>query len=88
MRQKACRTKQGKRRTLTNEQIIKQAIAEDVGAGDVTTLAIVPADKRTTAKIFAKENLVLAGLDIARDVFYQFDNNIIWQSNHKDGEHL
>ena len=44
---------------------VQAALAEDVGSGDVTTLAVVPEETRITAVMVARERLVLAGLDLA-----------------------
>ncbi len=41
--------------------LIKEALAEDLGPGDVTSEATIPADSASTAVILAKQDLVLAG---------------------------
>ncbi len=58
--------------TLTQEyirQIVRAALTEDVGAGDVTTESAIPADLRACAVILAKEPCVVAGLPLAEAVF-------------------
>ncbi len=56
-----------------HEEIVRRALAEDLGPGDVTTDAIVPPDRTATAEMIAKEDFVLAGIEIAREVFRQVD---------------
>ncbi len=51
------------------DALIERALAEDVGAGDVTTLATIPDDQFAEATFLAKEDGVLAGLAVAERVF-------------------
>ena len=51
------------------EDLVRRALAEDVGAGDVTTQATVPAGVRGAGILLAKSRLVVAGLDVAQAVF-------------------
>jgi len=51
------------------QQAVKLALAEDIGDGDVTTLAMVPENARATAIMRAREPLVVAGLSLAAAVF-------------------
>jgi len=51
---------------------IKRALSEDVGAGDATTNSIIPADAMMNGRIIAKQNGVVAGLDIVAFVFIHF----------------
>jgi nicotinate-nucleotide pyrophosphorylase (carboxylating) len=55
---------------------VATALAEDVGAGDVTTLATVAADARARATITQKEPGAIAGLDAAEEAFRQLDPEI------------
>lgn len=62
--------------SLTTEQIdglVKQALAEDIGSGDITTDGILVRDDIATAVVTAKESLVVCGLDIFRRVFLHLD---------------
>lgn len=54
-------------------QAIGEFLAEDIGRGDITTTATVPADVRGIGKFLAKEDLVLCGLDVAEAVFFHLD---------------
>ena len=49
---------------------IHTALAEDIGTGDVTTNSIVPPEARMAGEIIAKQAGVVAGLDVARRVFF------------------
>jgi nicotinate-nucleotide pyrophosphorylase (carboxylating) len=66
--------------------LIDAALAEDVGPGDVTTSATVPADARGTAEITAKEDGVVCGLPVAREVFARLDPDIVFEADVRDGE--
>ena len=68
------------------DQLINLAIAEDIGTGDITTDNLVPADRQGSAVIVAKEPLVVAGLDIARDVFQRFDRDVLFKPSCAEGD--
>ncbi len=55
------------------EEIIDRALAEDLGKGDVTTEALVPGDRRGMGFIVAKKEGILAGINVAREVFHRVD---------------
>lgn len=58
--------------TLSREMIdnvVRAALAEDIGAGDITTESVIPADARAEAYIVAKEPCVVAGLPLVEAVF-------------------
>lgn len=65
--------------------LVRRALAEDIGTGDVTSLAIVPADRTASGVFFAKTELVIAGLDVARGVFAEVDPSIQWSAACADG---
>ena len=65
-----------------------QAIAEDVGGGDVTTEATIAATARAEAVIVAKAEGVLAGIEVARRVFEQVDAAVTCDALLSDGAHL
>ncbi|MBE9527622.1 MAG: carboxylating nicotinate-nucleotide diphosphorylase [Proteobacteria bacterium] len=66
--------------------LVKTALAEDVGAGDITTEAIVPKGMTGTCRIVADEKMVLAGLFVAEMVFTEMDSKIKFKAKHKDGD--
>jgi nicotinate-nucleotide pyrophosphorylase (carboxylating) len=57
-------------------KIIKAALAEDIGAGDITTQAIVSCKKKGRAQVIAKDDFVLAGMDVFEETFRLLDENI------------
>jgi nicotinate-nucleotide pyrophosphorylase (carboxylating) len=56
--------------------LVRTALAEDIGAGDITTEAAIPADQRAETTIVAKEPCVVAGLPLVEAVFAQIDRAI------------
>jgi nicotinate-nucleotide pyrophosphorylase (carboxylating) len=54
----------------------RAALAEDIGLGDVTTLATVPSGTLATARLVAREPLVLAGLELGLAVFRELDRDL------------
>jgi len=52
---------------------IKSALEEDVGRGDLTSLAIIPADQKLSAAMIARENIVVAGMFIAGEIIKTCD---------------
>jgi nicotinate-nucleotide pyrophosphorylase (carboxylating) len=58
---------------LQIEEIIDRALAEDLGKGDVTSAALITGDRRGTGLIVAKEEGILAGINVAKQVFHQVD---------------
>jgi nicotinate-nucleotide pyrophosphorylase (carboxylating) len=56
--------------------LVRQALDEDVGPGDITSRAIVPAGARVEAVLVAKAAGVIAGLGVARETFEQVDPHI------------
>ena len=57
--------------------LVCRALAEDLEGGDVTTVATVPDDLRARGQIRAKQPCVLAGLDVALEVFRQLDPEVV-----------
>ena len=53
--------------------ILENALREDVGTGDITTLSTISPDRTVTGKYIAKESGVICGLDVVRRVFALLD---------------
>ncbi len=66
--------------------LIARALAEDIGAGDVTVAATIPASATATARIIAKQDLVCAGLPIAESVFRRLDPHLNVRLHATDGQ--
>ncbi|HVM63158.1 MAG TPA: carboxylating nicotinate-nucleotide diphosphorylase [Verrucomicrobiae bacterium] len=56
--------------------LVRAALAEDIGAGDITTETAIPADQAAEAYIVAKERCVAAGLPLIEEVFAQIDRAV------------
>ena len=73
---------------LTPDEIrsaVRAALAEDVGSGDVTTLATVPEDSTCRAVMRARESLVVAGLAFAETAFRELSPGLAVHSPLRDG---
>ena len=63
------------------DNLIKMALNEDIGPGDITTRSIVNTDQIYTAEFLVRSNIVLCGLDILKAVFLHLDSNICYSAN-------
>jgi nicotinate-nucleotide pyrophosphorylase (carboxylating) len=70
---------------MTIDNIIEQALQEDIGQGDHTTLATITPGTIRKARLIIKEKGILAGIDIARKVFYKTDPSIQFKVFLHDG---
>jgi nicotinate-nucleotide pyrophosphorylase (carboxylating) len=66
--------------------LVRRALAEDVGSGDVTTRAVVPDDARARAIVGQKAPGVIFGLDAAEEVFHQLDERLNVTKLAREGE--
>jgi nicotinate-nucleotide pyrophosphorylase (carboxylating) len=64
--------------------MVKLALTEDIGSGDVTTDSVVPEDATAAAAIVARAEGVLAGLDVARIAFVTVEPSIVFEPGLKD----
>lgn len=69
-------------------QLVKYALSEDVGTGDITSLNTIKSGVNARAAIVAKEAGVIAGLDVARLTFREADPNLKFRPLAKDGDAL
>ena len=67
------------------ETLISRALAEDIGSGDITTSCTVKPNAEGRGRIVAREPLVLAGIDIARQVFLKVDSGLAIILSQSDG---
>ena len=74
--------------TLETEALIDRALSEDLSIGDPTTDILIPPDMQGRASFLAKDDGVLAGLDIALAVFQRFDPSLVVNASVSDGERL
>lgn len=66
--------------------VARRALAEDVGTGDVTTTATVPADARGVGVIVARQEGIVAGLEVAAMVFRRVDRRLRFSAAVRDGD--
>jgi nicotinate-nucleotide pyrophosphorylase (carboxylating) len=66
--------------------LVRRALAEDVGAGDLTSAATIPAGAVAGAALLARADCVVAGLDVVREVFAQVDPAIVFEPESADGD--
>ncbi len=69
-------------------RIVKVALKEDIGRGDITSEPIFGNGERVLGIIFAKEDGILCGVELARLVFKEIDETIDFQNKLSDGEKL
>jgi nicotinate-nucleotide pyrophosphorylase (carboxylating) len=67
-------------------EIVRRALAEDLGWGDVTTEATVRGDQRARGVIVAKSRCVIAGVDVAAEAFRQLDPAVTFSARRSDGQ--
>ncbi len=67
------------------QEAIANALIEDIGTGDHTSLATIPADHIGQARLLIKEEGILAGVDAAQEVVKQVDADLIFETILKDG---
>jgi nicotinate-nucleotide pyrophosphorylase (carboxylating) len=70
------------------KRIIKSALKEDIGTKDVTTSLAIPGDLKGQAVIIAKQDCILCGVEIAKEVFSQVDCKLTFKPFKKDGTRL
>lgn len=68
------------------DDLIRSALAEDLGDGDVTTLNTIPADARLVGDFLVKAPGVVAGLEVVRRVFAALDPTVEFQALAADGD--
>ncbi|HSM62349.1 MAG TPA: carboxylating nicotinate-nucleotide diphosphorylase [Gillisia sp.] len=68
------------------ELIINNAIREDVGEGDHSSLACIPLEAKGKAKLLVKDDGIIAGVEFARQVFNHIDPDLKMETIIKDGE--
>jgi len=68
--------------------LIRHALDEDTGEGDHSSLACIPPSAKGRARLLIKENGIIAGLRVAREVFRITDPSLKIEIFYKDGEHV
>ena len=63
-----------------------RAVGEDVGPDDVTSRAFIGEEALATGALVAREDCVLAGMDVAEAVFREVDGRLVWETLIQDGQ--
>ena len=69
-------------------ELIERALQEDLGPGDVTSAATIDAESASVAVMLTKQDLVLAGLGVSREVFRYLDSDIRFTALVNDGDRV
>ncbi|MBK5721281.1 carboxylating nicotinate-nucleotide diphosphorylase [Dysgonomonas sp. Marseille-P4677] len=76
---------------VTNERLysfIDAAIKEDIGDGDHSTLASVSADAQQRARLLVKHDCILAGVELAQEIFHYYDKDLKVEVLKNDGDRV
>lgn len=71
---------------MNYQAFIAAALKEDIGAGDFSTMASIPPEARGNAVLKVKEDGIIAGLDLARDIFLYLEPEASFTFFKKDGD--
>jgi nicotinate-nucleotide pyrophosphorylase (carboxylating) len=69
-------------------EIITQALREDIGSGDHSSLASIPENAEGKMKLLVKENGIIVGIEVAKEVLRQVDSSIAMQCFKNDGDEV
>ena len=70
------------------DKLIGLSFAEDIGDGDHTTLSCIPADAMGKQRLIIKEEGIIAGVEMARRIFHNFDPEMKMEVYINDGAHV
>ena len=68
------------------DPILRRALEEDIGTGDVTTMATIQPGVQASAELVAKEDFILSGIDVAQRVFYLLSQETAFEKLIEDGQ--
>ena len=68
------------------QHLIEAALKEDIGPGDITTENLIDPGHAGSGVMVAKEMIVIAGLDVAKQVFKLLDPGVTFRSDYEDGD--
>jgi nicotinate-nucleotide pyrophosphorylase (carboxylating) len=77
-----------KKELHTLRAIIHQALEEDIGSGDITTISTVPLQSVLSGKFIAKESGVIAGLEVACETFKYLDTKVSFSPKVSEGKYV
>ena len=70
------------------DDFIKRSIEEDIGNGDITSIACVKKNQYGQAKLIAKEDCKIAGIEIAKKIYSFYDNQLKFLTFFQDGSNV
>jgi len=70
------------------DYIVRHALVEDIGRGDITTQLTIPPDKEIKAGFLVKEDCLVCGLPVAERVFKIVDNSVVFKAVYKEGSSI
>lgn len=70
------------------KKFVQLAIEEDIKDGDHSALACIPADAIGKVKLLVKEEGIIAGIEVAKSIFKEFDSTCEFEQLIEDGEHV
>lgn len=70
------------------KKLIEDALSEDIGTGDITTLSTIPRERTAEGKYRAKEDGILSGIDIAKEVYRIIDPQVEFTAFFSEGERV
>ena len=70
------------------DRIVRNALREDIGTGDITTAATIKPGTVARAELVAKEDFVLSGIDVARRAFHLLDDSLAFEALIQDGQKI
>ena len=70
------------------DQLIALSFAEDIGDGDHTTLSCIPDTAMGKSRLIIKEEGIIAGVEMAREIFHRFDPGMKMEVYINDGAHV
>ena len=73
---------------LVVEELIDSALAEDIGFGDLTSELVIPADARAELALSARQDFVLAGLEVAAQIFRRRAPECVVELRVKEGDRV
>ena len=68
------------------DEIIRNALQEDIGSGDFSTLSCVPKEAKGSAHLIVKENGILAGIEVAKRIYEIYDPSLLFEVLKFDGD--
>ena len=66
-------------------ELIQRALDEDIGSGDLTTTAVLDGTETGVAQAVSKGDIIVAGIDVFREVFFVLDPSLVFEAYFTDG---